>query len=152
MQSGTGAVSMGANKNAKHSRRSSARQILEHLVVLDAVRDDEGRGTNEIFARQVNLLSLRLEFIESKRMVVDSVGGGMLSVNGRSHASEHVDNGSSAKQGSSLESLQRRVTFQSFGESGSPFGAKLVPLETKGHNTKEGDGHGELALTQMQAR
>jgi hypothetical protein len=51
-----------------------ALELLEHAVLLDAARDDDGGGNAEPLAREVDLLSrLRtLELVDLKRVTVDT--------------------------------------------------------------------------------
>ena len=58
-----------------------ALQLLEHAILLDAARDDDGGGNAEILAREVDLLGrLRaLELVDLKRVAVNTAKGrGML--------------------------------------------------------------------------
>ena len=66
-------VSMGADTEANNSG-GGALQLLEHAVLLDAARDDEGGGDAEPLAREVDLLGrLRaLELVDLKRMAVNT--------------------------------------------------------------------------------
>ena len=58
----------------------AAPQLLEHAVLLDAARDDDGRGDAEPLVRKVDLFGrLRaLELINLKRVPVDTARRGML--------------------------------------------------------------------------
>jgi hypothetical protein len=71
------AVSMGADKKRTLGEDwggGDALELLEHAVLLDAARDDDGGGNAEPFAREVDLLSrLRtLELVDLKRVTVDT--------------------------------------------------------------------------------
>jgi hypothetical protein len=51
-----------------------ALQLLEHAVLLDAARDDDGGGNAEPLAREVDLLGRlsALELVDRKRVTVDT--------------------------------------------------------------------------------
>ena len=70
---------MGADRRL--TLRGGALQLLEHAVLLDAARDDNGRGNAEILLREVDLLGglSALELIDLKRVTFDTAKGrGML--------------------------------------------------------------------------
>ena len=71
---------MGADTEANNSG-GGALQLLEHAVLLDAARDDDGRGDAELLAREINLRGrlCALELVDLKRVAVDTAKGrGML--------------------------------------------------------------------------
>ena len=57
---------------------SSTLELLEHLILLDAARDDDAGGDFKLRVREVNLLGrLRaLELVDRKRVTVDTVAEG----------------------------------------------------------------------------
>ena len=78
-------VSTGADTEANNSG-GGALQLLEHAVLLDAARYDDGGGDAEPLLREVDPLGrLRaLELVDLKRVTVDTAKGrDMLCVNGR---------------------------------------------------------------------
>ena len=73
-------MSTGADTEANNSG-GGALQLLEHAVLLDAARDDDGGGDAEPLAREVDPLGwLRArELVDLKRVPVDTAKGrGML--------------------------------------------------------------------------
>ena len=54
-----------------------ALEFLEHVVLLDAARDDDGRGNVELLAREVDLLGrlFALELVDLKRVAIGTVPG-----------------------------------------------------------------------------
>ena len=77
-------VSTGADTEANNSG-GGALQLLEHAVLLDAARDDDGGGDAEPLVREVDPLGrLRaLELVDLKRVTIDTAKGRGVSVNGR---------------------------------------------------------------------
>ena len=77
-------VSMGADTEANNSG-GSALQLLEHAVLLDAARDDDGGGNAEPLIGEVDLLGRlsTLELLDLKRVTIDTAKGRGVSVNGR---------------------------------------------------------------------
>ena len=71
-----GGVSTGADTKA-NTRGGGAPQLLEHAVLLDAARNDDGGGDAELLVREVDLLGpLRaLELVDRKRATVDTAKG-----------------------------------------------------------------------------
>ncbi len=57
--------------------RGGALELLEHAVLLDAARDDDGGGNAQPLAREVNLLGrlCALELVDLKRVPVDTAKG-----------------------------------------------------------------------------
>ena len=55
-----------------------ALQLLEHTVLLDAARDNDGGGNAQLFAREADLLSrfCALELVDLKRVPVDTAKEG----------------------------------------------------------------------------
>ena len=55
-----------------------ALELLEHVILLDAGRDDDARGDTEPLAREVDLLGrlCALELVELKRVAIDTANGG----------------------------------------------------------------------------
>ena len=56
---------------------SGALELLEHAVILDAARDDDGGVNTESLAREVDLLGrlCALELADLKRAPVDTANG-----------------------------------------------------------------------------
>ena len=52
-------------------------ELLEHAVLLDTARDDDGGRDAEILAREVDLLGwlCALELVDRKRLTVDTAKG-----------------------------------------------------------------------------
>ena len=70
-------MSTGADTKANTKWRGGALELLEHAVLLDAARDDDGGGNAQPLAREVNLLCrlCALELVDLKRMPVDTAKG-----------------------------------------------------------------------------
>ena len=68
---------MGADTKANTIWGGGALQLLEHAVLLDAARNDDGRGNAQILAREVNLLGrlCALELVDLKRVPVNTAKG-----------------------------------------------------------------------------
>ena len=64
---------------------SGAHQLLEHAVLLDAARDDDGGGNAEPLIGEVDLLGRlsTLELIDLKRVTIDTAKGKRAVVSGR---------------------------------------------------------------------
>jgi len=67
----------------KHSG-GGALQLLEHAVLLDAARDDDGGGNAEPLIGEVNLLGRlsTLELVDLKRVTIDTAKGKRAVVSG----------------------------------------------------------------------
>ena len=54
-----------------------ALELLEHVILLDAGRDDDARGDTEPLAREVDLLGrlCALELVDLKRVAIDTAKG-----------------------------------------------------------------------------
>ena len=70
-------VSAGADTKANALGASGALELLEHAILLDAARDDDGGRDFEPVVREVDLLSrLRaLELVDLKRVTIDTAKG-----------------------------------------------------------------------------
>ena len=70
-------MSTGADTKANTKWRGGALELLEHAVLLDAARDDDGGRDAEPLIREVNRLGrLRaLELVDLKRVPVDTAKG-----------------------------------------------------------------------------
>ena len=71
-------VSAGADEKANTLWGGGALELLEHVVLLDAARDDDGGGdTQAPLAREVDLLGwlCALELVDRKRVPVDTAKG-----------------------------------------------------------------------------
>ena len=68
----TDAMLAGANTIAKSG--GGALELLEHVILLDAGRDDDARGDTEPLAREVDLLGGlgALELVDRQRVAVDA--------------------------------------------------------------------------------
>ena len=68
------AVSAGADTKANALGAGGALELLEHAILLDAARDDDGGRDAEPLAREVDLLGrLRaLELVNLKRVTIDT--------------------------------------------------------------------------------
>jgi len=68
----------------KHSG-GGALQLLEHAILLDAARDDDGGGNAEPLIGEVNLLGRlsTLELVDLKRVTIDTAKGKRAVVSGR---------------------------------------------------------------------
>ena len=79
-------VSMGIDRKA-NTRAACALQLLEHAVLLDAARDDDGGGDAEAgpLVREVDLLGrlYALELVDLKRVTIDTAKGKTAVVSGR---------------------------------------------------------------------
>ena len=79
-------VSTGADTEANNSG-GGALQLLEHAVLLDAARDDDGGGDAEAgpLVREVDLLGrlYALELVDLKRVTIDTAKGKTAVVSGR---------------------------------------------------------------------
>ena len=54
-----------------------ALELLEHVILLDAARDDDAGGEAEVLAREVDLLGrlCALELVDLKRVAIDTAKG-----------------------------------------------------------------------------
>jgi len=70
-------VSTGADTKANTKWRGGALELLEHAVLLDAARDNDGGGIAQPLAREVDLLGwlCALELVDLKRVPVDTAKG-----------------------------------------------------------------------------
>jgi hypothetical protein len=70
------AVSVGADKKANTQGRG-ALELLEHVVLLDAARDNDGGGNAEPLFGEIDLLSRlsTLELIDLKHVTIDTAKG-----------------------------------------------------------------------------
>ena len=71
-------VSAGADEKANRLWGGGALELHEHVVLLDAARDDDGGGdTQAPLARKVDLLGwlCALELVDRKRVPVDTAKG-----------------------------------------------------------------------------
>ena len=77
-------MSTGADTEANNSG-GGALQLLEHAVLLDAARDDDGGGNAEPLIGEVDLLGRlsTLELVDLKRVTIDTAKGRGVSANGR---------------------------------------------------------------------
>ena len=79
-------MSAGADTKANAFGAGGALELLEHAILLDAARDDDGGGNAQPLAREVDLLCrlCALELVDLKRVPVGTAKGrGVQSVNGR---------------------------------------------------------------------
>ena len=82
-------VSMGVDTKANTwvCGERGALQLLEHAVLLDAARDDDGGGDAEAgpLVREVDLLGrlYALELVDLKRVTIDTAKGKTAVVSGR---------------------------------------------------------------------
>ena len=100
---------MGADTKANTMGRGGALQLLEHAVLLDAARDDDGGRDAEPLPREVDLLDrLRaLELLDLKRVTIDTAKEEACRVSaGRGHKSER--SGTAVGAPGLLERLQLR--------------------------------------------
>ena len=58
-----------------NTRGGGALQLLEHAALLDAARDDDGRGNAEPLIGEVDLLST-LQLVDLKRVTVEHTAKG----------------------------------------------------------------------------
>ena len=85
-------VSAGADIRANAPWAGGALELLEHAILLDAARDDDGGRDAEPLVREVDLLGrLRtLELVDLKSVTIDTAKGRACGVSaGRGHKSEH---------------------------------------------------------------
>ena len=77
-----------ADTKANALGAGGALELLEHAILLDAARDDDGGRDAEPLVREVNLLSrLRpLELLDLKRMTIDTAKGEACRVHDRSRS------------------------------------------------------------------
>ena len=70
-------MSAGADTKANALGAGGALELLEHAILLDAARDDDGGRDAEPLAREVDLLGrLRaLELVDRKRVAIDTAKG-----------------------------------------------------------------------------
>ena len=70
-------MSAGADTKANALGASGTLELLEHAILLDAARDDDGGRDAEPLAREVDLLDrLRaLELVNRKRVTIDTAKG-----------------------------------------------------------------------------
>ena len=70
-------MSAGADTKANALGMGGALELLEHAILLDAARDDDGGRVAEPLAREVDLLGrLRaLELVDRKRVTIDTAKG-----------------------------------------------------------------------------
>ena len=70
-------LSAGADTKANALGAGGALELLEHAILLDAARDDDGGRDAEPLAREVDLLGrLRaLELVDLKRVAIDTAKG-----------------------------------------------------------------------------
>ena len=64
--------------NATEVRAGSALELLEHAVLFDTGRDDDGGGHAKLLVREVDLLGRlgALELVDLKRVTIDTVAEG----------------------------------------------------------------------------
>ncbi len=74
---GEGRVSMGSDTKANTIWGGGALQLLEHAILLDAARDDDGGGNAQPLVREVDLLCrlCALELVDLKRVAVHTAKG-----------------------------------------------------------------------------
>ena len=70
-------MSAGADTKANTLGASGALELLEHAILLDAARDDDGGLVAEPLVREVDLLGrlCALELVDLKRVPVDTAKG-----------------------------------------------------------------------------
>ena len=68
---------MGADTKVNTIWDGGALELLEHAVLLDAARDDDGGRNAQPLAREVDLLGrlCALELVDLKRVAVDTAKG-----------------------------------------------------------------------------
>ena len=115
--------------------RGGVLQLLELVVLLDAARDDDGRGNAEILLREVDLLGglSALELIDLKRVTVDTAKGrGMLCECQRALTRKRTLSGSGALE------VGDPCLLEDGGECfGAPgFDAVELETESEGHEGK----------------
>ena len=81
-------LSAGADKNrtlGEDRGEGDALELLEHAVLLDAARDDDGGGNAEPLIGEVDLLGRlsALELVDLKRVTIDTAKGKRAVVSGR---------------------------------------------------------------------
>ena len=95
-----GAKAGGADTKANALGAGSALELLEHAILLEAARDDDGGRDAELLAREVDLLGrLRApELVNLKRVTIDTAKGRACGVSaGRGHKSDHLGTGWSSR-------------------------------------------------------
>ena len=143
---------MGADAKA-NSRLGGggALELLEHAILLDAARDDDGRRDAEPLAGEVDLLRRfrALELVDLKSVTINTAKGGVCGVSAgadtKANTLELVRAPSSL-----LQRLQRGVALESLGESGSSFRAESVFRETASMGAGVGAEGCQWGLTQKQ--
>ena len=78
-------VSMGADLTKANTVWVGALELLKHAILLDAARDDDGRGNEKHTIGEVDLLGWlsTLELIDLKRVTIDTAKGKKAVVSGR---------------------------------------------------------------------
>jgi hypothetical protein len=78
-------VSMGADITKANTVWVGALELLKHAILLDAARDDDGRGNEKHTIGKVDLLGWlsTLELIDPKRVTIDTAKGKKALVSGR---------------------------------------------------------------------
>ena len=103
-------MSRGADTKANALGAGGALELLEHAILLDAARDDDGGRDAEPLTREVDLLGrLRaLELVDRKRVTIDTAKGeacGVSSADAKANAfgrQAHLSEVSAAAEGSNL--------------------------------------------------
>ena len=91
-------VSAGADEKANRLWGGGALELHEHVVLLDAARDDDGGGdTQAPLAREIDLLDrfLALQLLDLKRVAIEAAGSHTQVVSDALAAIDSKDGGAS---------------------------------------------------------